>query len=111
MRLTYSDMVLLTDPYLAEKHTLPSYTGRSPNPMVALPFPSREVIAGIDSVVISHLHSDHFDPAAAQQLPSDLTIFCQPWDDAALIEKRFRNVNPIEANLTWQGIKITNHYQ
>jgi L-ascorbate metabolism protein UlaG (beta-lactamase superfamily) len=107
MRVTYAGKVLLTDPYLADKHSLPTYTGRSPNPLVDLPFPSQEVIAGVDAAIISHLHSDHFDPAAATQLSPNLKIFCQPNDDATLIEKGFRDVNPVEETLTWQGIKIT----
>jgi L-ascorbate metabolism protein UlaG (beta-lactamase superfamily) len=107
MRMTYAGKLILTDPYLADKHSLPSYTGRSANPTVALPIPSKDVIAGISAAIISHLHSDHFDPAAASQLPPKLKIFCQPEDDASLAEKGFQDVNPIKENLSWGGIKIS----
>ena len=70
----------IIDPYLAAKHTRPSYTGASPNPLVDLPCSPQEVIAGIEMVLISHLHSDHFDPAARELLPKTIPILCQPED-------------------------------
>ncbi len=77
LRLQYAGLQLLTDPYLAAKHSRPSFTGKSPNPLVELPIPPEEVIAGVDGVLVSHLHSDHFDPAARDLLPKDIPILCQ----------------------------------
>ncbi len=80
LRFEYAHRRSTIDPYLAAKHTRPSYTGASPNPLVDLPCSPLEVIAGIEMALISHLHSDHFDPAAKELLPKTLPILCQPDD-------------------------------
>jgi L-ascorbate metabolism protein UlaG (beta-lactamase superfamily) len=99
--------LLLIDPYLAEKHTLPSFTGQSPNPTVALPCSPEEVIAGAELVLVSHLHTDHFDGAAQTLLPKTLPLFCQPGQEEKIREKGFTDVTPLEDTSTWKGISIT----
>lgn len=89
LRLTYAGHLLIIDPYLAPKHSLPSYTGKSPNPLVDLPFPIEQVLAGIEMAVISHLHSDHFDSVAYERVPKDIPIFCQPGDRLRFVERDF----------------------
>jgi L-ascorbate metabolism protein UlaG (beta-lactamase superfamily) len=107
LRIHYAQQRFVIDPYLAAKHAMPSYTGASPNPLVELPCSPQEVIAGIDMAVISHLHSDHFDPTAQRLLPAELTIVCQPGDESELESKGFRNVIPVVDSLSWKGIRIT----
>lgn len=107
LRFHYARQNFLIDPYLAAKHTRPSFTGKSPNPLVDLPCPPLEVIAGIEMVLVSHLHSDHFDPAAQELLPKDLPIFCQEEDQARIESVGFRNVTPLIDSVNWQGITIT----
>jgi L-ascorbate metabolism protein UlaG (beta-lactamase superfamily) len=107
LRFDYAEKSFIIDPYLAAKHTQPSYTGTSPNPLVDLPCSPFEAITGIEMVLISHLHSDHFDPAAQDLLPKDITIFCQPQDKAEIESKGFRNVIPVADAVNWQGITIT----
>ena len=48
------------------------------NPLVPLPVPAAEVVAGIDGVVVTHLHQDHFDDTAAALLPRTLPLLTQP---------------------------------
>ena len=107
LRLQYAGLQLLTDPYLAAKHSRPSFTGKSLNPLVDLPIPPGEVIAGVDAVLVSHLHSDHFDPAARDLLPKNTPILCQSGDETQLAEMGFQQVTPIGDSLTWRGITIT----
>jgi L-ascorbate metabolism protein UlaG (beta-lactamase superfamily) len=107
LRLEYAGHRFIIDPYLAAKHTRPSYTGASPNPLVDLPCSPQEAIAGIELALISHLHSDHFDPAAQELLPKALPILCQPEDAAEIESMGFRSVMPVKDTVDWQGIRIT----
>jgi L-ascorbate metabolism protein UlaG (beta-lactamase superfamily) len=58
-------------------------------------------------VIISHLHSDHFDPAAEARLPKELSILCQPCDAQALRDKGFVDVTAVAEQVIWGGITIT----
>lgn len=107
LKFTYAQKTFLIDPYLAPKHSRPSFTGASPNPLVDLPCSPLEVIAGIQMALVSHMHSDHFDPAAQELLPKDLPILCQPEDRSAIQSKGFQQVIPVIDTLEWQGITIT----
>jgi L-ascorbate metabolism protein UlaG (beta-lactamase superfamily) len=107
LRLEYAQRRFVIDPYLAPKHSRPSFTGKSPNPLVDLPCSPREVVTGIEMVLVSHLHSDHFDPAAQELLPKDTPILCQPGDEAQIAAKGFRQVTPVAESLAWHGITIT----
>ena len=107
LRMGYAYQSFVIDPYLAAKHTRPSYTGASPNPLVDLPCSPLEVIAGIEMALISHLHSDHFDPAARELLPKTIPILCQPEDQAEIESMGFRSVIPVGDTVNWQGITIT----
>lgn len=106
MRLLYGGRMVLLDPYLAAPFTLPSFTGRSPNPMVPLPCPPEEVVAGVEMVLVSHLHTDHFDAAAREHLPGSIPVFCQPGDADRIRAMGFAAVHPIEDQANWSGIEL-----
>ena len=105
LRLSYAGRTILIDPDLAAKHSRPSFTGRSPNPMVDLPVPIAEIVAGIDLLIVSHLHRDHFD--AVEPIPAALPIVCQPGDEARIAERHFTHVTPLADTLDWGGIRLT----
>jgi L-ascorbate metabolism protein UlaG (beta-lactamase superfamily) len=107
LRFNYAQKSFIIDPYFAPKHTRPSFTGASPNPLVDLPFSPLDVIAGIEMALVSHLHSDHFDPVAQDFLPKDLMILCQAEDKPTIESKGFHNVIPVTGTVNWQGITIT----
>ncbi len=106
MRIKYAGHLIVTDPYLAAKHTLPSVGGKSLNPTTELPFTPEEAVAGADAAIISHMHSDHFDSEGQRLLPKDLPIFCQPSDEVALKEKGFTNLIPT-TDTVWGGLSVT----
>src|SRR3954464_11387310 len=85
IRLRYAGHMILIDPDLASKHSRPSFTGRSPNPMVDLPLPLAEVVAGADLLIVSHMHRDHFD--SVETIPAALPVLCQPGDEARIAER------------------------
>lgn len=104
--LTYGGHTFVIDPYLAPKHSLPSYTGTSLNPLVDLPVSRQAVIEGIEMVVVSHLHTDHFDRVAQEQLPKKTTIFCQPGNEDQIREMGFLEVIPVTTEIRWNGITM-----
>jgi L-ascorbate metabolism protein UlaG (beta-lactamase superfamily) len=62
------------------------------NPLVDLPVPAQEVVAGIDLCVVTHLHGDHFDERARELLRDDLPILTMPEHTARLEEQGFTRV-------------------
>lgn len=105
LKLTYAGQTILIDPDLAAPFSRPSFTGRSANPMVDLPLPAAAIVAGLDCILVSHLHRDHFD--AVDVLPQDLPLFCQPGDEAAIAARGFRDVRPVTDTLDWNGLRLT----
>jgi L-ascorbate metabolism protein UlaG (beta-lactamase superfamily) len=57
-------------------------------------------------ILLSHLHSDHFDPSAQEILPKDIAICCQPQDEARLKKLGFSNVHPVGDEITFDGMRI-----
>ena len=106
LRITYAGHTFLIDPYLADKHAYEPYLGKSRNPTCDLPLPAEEVIKGIEMVIVSHLHSDHFDEEAQRLIPDDMHIFCEPGDAAIIMEQGFTNVKPIQHIIRWENISI-----
>ncbi|MEM7115396.1 MAG: MBL fold metallo-hydrolase [Chloroflexota bacterium] len=107
LRMTYAQRQILIDPYLAPKHSLPSFTGKSPNPLVDLPCTPDEVIVDSELAIVSHLHADHFDSVAQTLLPKNIELFCQLGDETKIKGKGFERVTAVSEPITWQGIMIT----
>jgi len=106
MRLEYGGRTILTDPYLAAMHSRPSFTGKSLNPMVELPMTPQQVLQGVEMALITHVHSDHFDPLAQELLPKGTPIFCQPGDTANIGKLGFSDVTGVQGEVEWRGVKI-----
>jgi L-ascorbate metabolism protein UlaG (beta-lactamase superfamily) len=76
-----------------------------PNPLVPLPVPAEEIVAGLDAVVVTHLHQDHLDGTGARLLPRDVPVFCQPEDEGRLRDLGL-DARPVETELVWEGLRI-----
>ena len=77
VRVSMAGVVLLIDPWLAAKGEGRSYAGDVRSPLVDLPMPVEAVVDGVDAVLVSHLHSDHFDAAAARAMGlGDVPLIC-----------------------------------
>jgi L-ascorbate metabolism protein UlaG (beta-lactamase superfamily) len=107
MKISLAGKTILTDPMLLPKHGIESFAGKEKNPVVELPLPIEEVIQGIDMVLVSHIHQDHFDAGAKKMLPKDIPLFCGPGYEDAIKESGFSSVSPIESRIVWEGIEIT----
>jgi L-ascorbate metabolism protein UlaG (beta-lactamase superfamily) len=99
----------LIDPMLDEPGVRPpieNTPGQRPNPLVPLAIPAHELVQGVDAVLVSHLHQDHFDLAAQQALPRDSTLICQPEDSAELSRRGQWKVVPVEDEVECAGVRI-----
>lgn len=107
LKLSYGGRTILIDPYFAPKHSLPSFTGRSPNPMVELPTGVEDILDGVELVIVSHLHADHFDSVAKERVPKQLPVICRPGDEATIRAAGFADVTPLVGTSVWGGITLT----
>ena len=107
LKLDYAGSTVLIDPFFAPKHSRPSFTGRSPNPMTDLPVSTDEILDGVELVLVSHLHADHFDPVAQELVPKHLPLICQPGDEEKIRSFGFTDVTPLTGDLTWKNIRLT----
>ncbi|MBE2978720.1 MBL fold metallo-hydrolase [Priestia megaterium] len=107
----YANKKFLIDPMLAEKGTYPPFPN-SPrqdqnNPLVSLPTPVENIIEGIDAVIVTHLHLDHFDEAAQRILPKDIKMFVQNEEDATEVKNAgFQNVEVLQEDTVFEGIQL-----
>ncbi|MFY2251722.1 MBL fold metallo-hydrolase [Priestia megaterium] len=108
----YGGKKFLIDPMLAEKGTYPPFPNSirqdQNNPLVSLPLSVEEIIDGIDAVILTHLHLDHFDDAAKQALPNDIKMFVQNEEDASVVRADgFKNVEVLTKNTVFEGIQLS----
>jgi len=106
--VTINRKKLLIDPMLGEARVMPPIAN-SPNnhrnPLVELSI-QLNFQQDIDGVLLTHTHRDHFDDGAAEQLPKNKPILCQPADAEKLKILGFLEIYPIRDKLCWEGIII-----
>ena len=107
MKMAYAGRTILTDPMLAPKDAHDPFAGIARNPTTELPVTPEEVMAGVDGVLVSHNHPDHFDVTALHLLPKTIPLFCQSGDETHFVGQGFQAVTPVERPLTWEGITLT----
>ena len=105
--IEYAGRRLLVDPDFGPKHSRPSFTDRSKNPMVDLPIDPGEILREIDAVFVSHLHSDHFDDVAQSIIPNDILMLCQPDDEARITDMGFTNLTAVHESVSWGAATIS----
>ena len=110
LRLELDGRQLLVDPMLDPAGARPPVEDTENdlrNPLVELPEPAEVVVSGIDAVLVTHMHRDHFDDTAAELLPKDVPVLCQPEDAERLRAHGFADVRPVEASTELDGITLT----
>ncbi|MBD8493928.1 MBL fold metallo-hydrolase [Pseudomonas syringae] len=112
VKITYADTTFLIDPMLAKKAAYPgfenTYRSELRNPLVELPEPVADVLAGVDAVIVTHTHLDHWDEAAQKMLPKDIPLFTQHQADAQLIRSQgFTNVRVLSDKAEFGGVTLS----
>jgi len=110
LRLHYAGKTLLVDPMLSDTAAMdPIQNSPNPrrNPLVPLPLPVAGLTSGLDAVLVTHTHRDHWDDAAARLLRKDLPLFGQPEDHPQFVSLGFTQVTSVQPEISWNGITIT----
>ncbi|MCP1845811.1 L-ascorbate metabolism protein UlaG (beta-lactamase superfamily) [Bradyrhizobium sp. USDA 4524] len=107
LKLEVAGRTVLIDPFFAPRHSRPANAGRSRNPLVDLPTSTDDILDGVELVIVSHLHSDHFDSVAQSLVPKQLPLISQPGDEDKIRSFGFENVTPLTDTIDWQGIRLT----
>ena len=109
-RIQYGDKTLLLDPWLGDVGSYPAIRNvpdPRPNPLVGLPMPVAEVLAGVDAILLTHTHFDHWDTSERNRVLKSATVFVQPADKERLAREGFTGVRAVTDALSWEGILIT----
>jgi L-ascorbate metabolism protein UlaG (beta-lactamase superfamily) len=109
LRIEVAGHTLLVDPQLdpaGAREAVPNTPNPRPTPMVGLPFPAEQVVAGVDAVLLTHVHGDHWDATARELLPHEIPIFCQPHDAERLHSEGFIDARPVFGDATLDELLI-----
>lgn len=105
LKLRYGNHTYLVDPMLGDKGELSSMLGVNPNPRVRLPVSTDTILEGVDDVICTHTHFDHYDERAAELL-ADVRTFCQPADTSFFRSKGIPAA-PVDSTLWDGGVRLT----
>lgn len=110
-KISYGGKTFLVDPFLAKKGTYPGFPGtfnsQLRNPLVELPMPVNEVMSGVDAVIVSHTHLDHWDGGDQKAIPKAMPLFVQNETDANLIRGQgYTNVRILGEHTMFEGVRL-----
>ena len=104
--LQYGGHKILVDPMLSPKGAIESWAGIAKNPTVDIQMPMHQITDGVELVLVSHTHADHFDEAANNILSKSVKIINQPADKPFFNSKGFINAETLENKMKWDNITI-----
>jgi L-ascorbate metabolism protein UlaG (beta-lactamase superfamily) len=104
--IEYNGKKILVDPMLSPRGAIESWAGIQTNPTVELKMPVNEIIKGVDLVMVSHTHDDHFDKAASKILDKSIELINQPADKGFFEKEGFINASVLQDHKVWNGINI-----
>jgi L-ascorbate metabolism protein UlaG (beta-lactamase superfamily) len=109
LRVGIAGQTLLVDPQLdpaGAREPVPNTPNPRRSPLRGLPEPAEAVVSGLDAVLVTHLHRDHFDDTARALLPRGVPVFCQPPDAERLHADGFTDVRPVHGDATLGEVLI-----
>jgi L-ascorbate metabolism protein UlaG (beta-lactamase superfamily) len=109
LRVKIDELTLLVDPMLSDAAAMPPIDDSGDerrNPLVPLPMSLDEIMQGIQAVLVTHTHRDHWDAAATEQIPKHTRILCQPEDADKFYDWGFEDVRPIHSAAVFGHVSI-----
>lgn len=101
---------LLLDPMLDPARARPPVAGtpnQVSNPLVELPLGLDELVAGLDAVLVTHTHEDHFDETAAQRIATATPVLCQPVNADELSQHGFPDVRAVDDEAAIEQVAVS----
>lgn len=110
-KIEYAGQTFLIDPFFAKKGAMAGFEGTFNShlriPLVELPMSQSKIVQGVDAVIVTHTHEDHWDSAAQKAIPKHLPIFVQNEADANLIKSQgFTNVQVLHEKMVFNGVEL-----
>ncbi|MDG2914609.1 MBL fold metallo-hydrolase [Bisgaard Taxon 10/6] len=111
-KIEMAGSTFLVDPYLAPKGSYAGFEGtinsQKRNPLIDMKEPVEKVLEGVDAVIVTHTHADHWDEYAQKVLPKTLPIFVQNAGDAQIIRSQgFKDVRVVGKNTEFNKVKLS----
>ncbi|MDG2916827.1 MBL fold metallo-hydrolase [Bisgaard Taxon 10/6] len=111
-KIEMAGSTFLVDPYLAPKGSYAGFEGtinsQKRNPLIDMKEPVEKVLEGVDAVIVTHTHDDHWDEYAQKMLPKTLPIFVQNAGDAQIIRSQgFKDVRVLGKNTEFNQVKLS----
>ncbi|WP_018477361.1 MBL fold metallo-hydrolase [Pontibacter roseus] len=104
--IEYAGQKILVDPMLSPKGGFQSFAGIERNPTVELKMPVSEITKGLDLVMVTHSHPDHFDEAASKTLDKSVQLINQPADRDFFKKEGFINAETLDNSRVWNDISV-----
>lgn len=104
--IDYAGLHILLDPMFSPVGAFGSITGKGVSPSVEMPMPAEEIVKGVDFILVTHAHIDHFNDAAVAVLDKSLKLFGQPADKQFFLNKKFWEAEAIADSVIYKGITI-----
>ena len=92
IRIECAGKHFLIDPWFQKKGSGLSAPSPDPEkakilaPTTELPFPVEQIMKGIDAMIVTHIHPDHFDPETASMLDKSIPVFVANEETKSQIE-------------------------
>lgn len=81
VKVKYNGVTFLVDPMLAPKGAYPGFTGtlhsEIRNPTIPLTLRIQEILNGVDAVLLTHTHEDHWDKLLSSTYPKRCRFLCR----------------------------------
>ncbi|WP_125769491.1 MBL fold metallo-hydrolase [Companilactobacillus furfuricola] len=111
VKLQFNGTTFLIDPMLADKGTYEPMSNQQGNternPIVELPMSLEEILDGVDAVIVTHDHIDHWDQKAEEVIDKEMPIFVQGEPDRTLIvHAGFKDVRILDSAIDFHGVRL-----